>query len=234
MRLGAVPFVVQSLAKSEPAADSEKPSSSQPGIRSKYEIWHDAIIDRARSRCLSAYKETHHIYPRSFGGSDDPANLVDLTYREHFLIHWLLTRICAGNQKRKMVHAFHAMTLCANGTRAIASWQFEVAKRVLANAVRERMAERKRLQVQRDADRLRQSQEARAASKLVTKAFLDKTPWRAKKMQTVLRVHEETKALIAETVSGVRLSGAAGKQTVSDLAKIWIQCDGETSQVEST
>ena len=34
--------------------------------------------------------EVHHIVPRSFGGSDDPSNLVELTLREHFVAHRLL------------------------------------------------------------------------------------------------------------------------------------------------
>ena len=36
------------------------------------------------------YSEIHHIIPRSFGGSDNQANLVRLTAREHFIVHFLL------------------------------------------------------------------------------------------------------------------------------------------------
>lgn len=35
-------------------------------------------------------KETHHIVPRSMGGSDDSSNLIKLSLREHFIAHWLL------------------------------------------------------------------------------------------------------------------------------------------------
>lgn len=37
--------------------------------------------------------EIHHILAKSLGGSDDVANLVKLTYREHFVVHLLLTKI---------------------------------------------------------------------------------------------------------------------------------------------
>ena len=52
------------------------------------------LIETAKQRAVPAgYVERHHVVPRSQGGSDDPANLVYLTAREHFLAHWLLYRI---------------------------------------------------------------------------------------------------------------------------------------------
>lgn len=73
------------------------------------------------------------------GGGDEDANLVRLTYREHFIVHWLLTKICTGRDLRKMQFALHAMTLPISGQRIVAGWQFEVAKRAL---VTEEMIER--------------------------------------------------------------------------------------------
>jgi hypothetical protein len=48
---------------------------------------------------LDDYCEVHHIQPRALGGSDDPSNLVKLTYREHFLMLWLLTKILKGRER---------------------------------------------------------------------------------------------------------------------------------------
>ena len=39
------------------------------------------------------YCETHHIIPKSEGGSDEPDNLVNLTAREHYIAHLLLAKI---------------------------------------------------------------------------------------------------------------------------------------------
>lgn len=39
------------------------------------------------------YYEKHHIIPKCLGGSDDEQNLIYLTYREHFIAHWLLVKI---------------------------------------------------------------------------------------------------------------------------------------------
>jgi hypothetical protein len=75
----------------------------------KYEKWYTAITDRARTRTVIGYTESHHVIPRSLGGSDDADNLVDLTAREHFVCHWLLTKIYIGESRSKMIYALRMM-----------------------------------------------------------------------------------------------------------------------------
>lgn len=75
----------------------------------KYEKWYASITQNARSRILVSYKETHHIIPRSLGGTDDKTNLVELTAREHFICHWLLTKITTGEDRYKMLNALRMM-----------------------------------------------------------------------------------------------------------------------------
>jgi hypothetical protein len=58
-----------------------------------YQRIHDAIIERAKTRKLEGYKERHHIIPRCIGGTNDLENLVNLTAKEHFIIHLLLAEI---------------------------------------------------------------------------------------------------------------------------------------------
>lgn len=59
-----------------------------------YKKIHDYIIERARNRKpLTGYTEKHHIIPKCMGGSDDKENLVELTAREHFIVHKLLCEI---------------------------------------------------------------------------------------------------------------------------------------------
>lgn len=55
------------------------------------------------------YYERHHIKPRSLGGNDAEENLVLLTAREHFLAHYLLCKFTEGQDKKKMVWAFHRL-----------------------------------------------------------------------------------------------------------------------------
>ena len=80
----------------------------------KYQKWYDNIIYVAQNRKLEGYKERHHIIPKSLGGSDDQINLVDLTAREHFICHWLLTKIHSGNNRNKMINALIMMRSSTN------------------------------------------------------------------------------------------------------------------------
>jgi hypothetical protein len=75
----------------------------------KYEKWYTAITERAKNRTLEGYTESHHVIPRSLGGSDDADNLVDLTAREHFVCHWLLVKIHTGESRNKMIYALRMM-----------------------------------------------------------------------------------------------------------------------------
>lgn len=58
-----------------------------------YHLIHDRLIERARNRKLDGYVEKHHILPGCKGGLDTPENLVELTAREHYIIHVLLAKI---------------------------------------------------------------------------------------------------------------------------------------------
>jgi len=75
----------------------------------KYTLWYSSIIENARTRTLTCYKESHHIIPRSLGGTDEKHNLVDLTAREHFICHWLLVKIHTGQEQHKMIYALNGM-----------------------------------------------------------------------------------------------------------------------------
>ena len=53
------------------------------------------IIRNRRNNPLSEeeYGEVHHIIPRSFSGLDTPENLIRLSAREHFIVHFLLYKM---------------------------------------------------------------------------------------------------------------------------------------------
>jgi hypothetical protein len=77
-------------------------------LTNKYTKWYYAIVDRARFRTIIGYTEKHHIIPKSLGGDNSKLNLVNLTAREHFICHRLLTKMTTGDSKRKMLHAVWA------------------------------------------------------------------------------------------------------------------------------
>lgn len=53
------------------------------------------------------YKESHHIMPKCMGGNDISHNLCNLTAKEHYLAHYLLTKIYPDNIK--LLYAFGMM-----------------------------------------------------------------------------------------------------------------------------
>jgi len=79
-------------------------------IDNKYTKIYFNIIDIAKSRTIAGYVEKHHIIPKSLGGDNSTNNLVKLTAREHFICHWLLSKMCqATTDRNKMIYALYCM-----------------------------------------------------------------------------------------------------------------------------
>jgi NUMOD3 motif len=79
-------------------------------INNKYTNIYFNIITSAHTRdTLTGYTERHHIIPKSLGGTNKKDNLVVLSAREHFICHWLLTKMVEGDDLRKMKHAIWRM-----------------------------------------------------------------------------------------------------------------------------
>ena len=70
-----------------------------------YKIINQAV-ERSRLKQRNDGFQTHHIIPRSFGGTDDPSNLVVLTYKEHRVCHRLLIEMVNGANRYKMMYAY--------------------------------------------------------------------------------------------------------------------------------
>jgi len=80
-------------------------------IRNKYYRWYYQIVDRARRRGQpNEYYEKHHIIPACLGGINSEFNIVNLTYREHYIAHWLLTKMTVGKARQSMFYALFSMT----------------------------------------------------------------------------------------------------------------------------
>jgi len=77
-----------------------------------YQKIHDAIVQQARTRTKPEICEKHHVIPKSMGGSNEKANLVNLTPREHFIVHLLLAKI---HNTREAWRAVKAMSKLNNG-----------------------------------------------------------------------------------------------------------------------
>lgn len=75
----------------------------------KYKKWYQQITQNGKTSRKPG-DERHHILPRSLGGSDEVSNIAFITAREHFICHWLLTKIYpTGEEHWKMINAFRMM-----------------------------------------------------------------------------------------------------------------------------
>lgn len=93
----------------------------------KYLRWYLQIMERAAARAKPDPAEWHHVVPKSLGGS--AGQVVALSFREHFLSHWLLTRIVEGEARRKMLFALGCLRRRSRvHERTLTGWQYERAR----------------------------------------------------------------------------------------------------------
>jgi hypothetical protein len=78
-----------------------------------YEKIYSLLIERAKSRELTAYSERHHILPTCIGGPNTKENIVRLTPEEHYVAHQLLVKIYPG--VKGLLYACFVMCNKVNG-----------------------------------------------------------------------------------------------------------------------
>jgi len=103
-----------------------------------YQRIYNQIIERAKSRINKGYVEKHHIIPKSMGGDNSSKNIVELTSREHFIVHWLLYRIYPNESS--MIYSFWMMS---NRFKNFSSIAYEEARINFSKAISEHMLSNK-------------------------------------------------------------------------------------------
>lgn len=113
-------------------------------IQNKYcKIYYDLINSRQIINSdNTSYYEKHHIIPESLGGKNDKDNIVKLTPREHFLVHWLLTKMCINPlHKRKMNFALHKMMGISSHLKrhTWSKFYYDVARKSMSEGMKNRI-----------------------------------------------------------------------------------------------
>ena len=94
----------------------------------KYTKWYNTIINFRKNNILLEDGEKHHIIPQSLNGTDEVHNIVKLSYREHFICHLLLIKMCeCKNHRYKMMWALHRLTFSKSILR---SYHYELARKI--------------------------------------------------------------------------------------------------------
>jgi len=102
-------------------------------LENKYNRWYMQIVNNAKNRTINGYIEKHHIIPRSLDGTDDKDNIVELTAREHFVCHLLLTKMVTGYQKELMKFAVGKFIQTApKQQRTFTSWEYKKIRETIS------------------------------------------------------------------------------------------------------
>lgn len=79
-------------------------------VHNKYLKYYFNLIEKRRQNPVTdGIIESHHIIPKSMGGSNKKENLINLSAREHYIAHKLLVKITSDESKSKMIHALWGM-----------------------------------------------------------------------------------------------------------------------------
>lgn len=113
-------------------------------INNKYTTIYYKIIDNARrqKRVKKNGFQSHHIVPKCIGGTDDPNNLVLLTYKEHRVCHCLLIKMVSdkdANIKMRHAYGFFNKSSVFNGPRYRHGKENVFSRPEIVAMVRERM-----------------------------------------------------------------------------------------------
>ncbi len=132
------------MAKESIASNPEKVKPAfEPSVerRAEYQAVYDRLILRGKTRTyVRGVHHRHHILPKCMGGSNERSNLSILTYREHFLAHWLLSKIVDKTFRYQMLNAIQRMMCKTKGQpESFAGWQYALAQRAASMATSTRM-----------------------------------------------------------------------------------------------
>ena len=135
-------------------------------IENKYTKWYYQLIDRARCRVMDGYIEKHHIIPKSLGGNNSKDNLAILTAREHFICHWLLTKMTTGQFRAKMIYGLCCIiqqrNLYQQDRLKITSKKYEQIRILISENLRNRIfTDEYRQKLKDSAPRLPRSEEVK-------------------------------------------------------------------------
>lgn len=181
--------------------------------------WHyDRLISARKERSCSEdqYYESHHIIPKSMGGTNDIENLIKLTPREHFLAHWMLWRI---HKNKQMADAFFSMCGFRNKKRkfSTSSISYAEAKEAKSNKKGHLVSEETRQKI---------SLASKGNQYMKGKKLSDEAKLRISEFNKGKKLSEETKNKIGKSRKGKLHS----QDSIEKIKKV---CKGKQRSLET-
>jgi hypothetical protein len=124
-------------------------------IQNKYLNWYLSIVNSAKLRTNLLSKENHHIVPECFfidrnrkgnkgflaGNSNGKDNFVQLTPKEHYVCHHLLTKMFNDTKLTvRMQQALAGFLMDKNGTRILTAAQYSYVKTLNQKTIQNKVA----------------------------------------------------------------------------------------------
>lgn len=79
----------------------------------------DKMLEIISCPDISGKTEKHHILPVSVGGDNSESNIIDISVKQHFYVHYYLTLCSQGILKAKMTYAFRMMAFTRDQWKSI-------------------------------------------------------------------------------------------------------------------
>ena len=206
-------------------------------LENRYTRWYYAIIAQAKDRTTSQYTESHHVLPRSMFPNlhSNSTNRVNLTAKEHFICHWLLTKMVhLPDDVKKMWHAFWAMSMDRDRKRhriPVRLWVKLREQRGIITAEQNRM----RIWTEESKEKLRQANLGRVNSKESNAKRSAKLKGRiiSEEQKIKLRIKkkpfsEEHKKKLSEAKLGKKRSRHS-EETKAKMRETWAKKKGESA-----
>ena len=161
---------------------------------------YDSLIERAIPRGLKkdnsdlGFTEIHHIVPRCMGGTDDVFNLVQLTTREHIIVHMLLQRMYPNNYGLSLAVTlmFSSRDTSKFSSKTISSFKEKYRKILKNNPISiSEEAKRKMSKAKKGKPGRKQTEETK--KKLRERIISDETREKMSKAKKGRKLSEETK-----------------------------------------
>lgn len=186
-------------------------------LDNKYSRLYFRILDSAQKEARRN-GEKHHIYPKSFGGTNDESNMVKVSLREHFLCHWLLIKCTEGLANYKMLCAFGGM---CRGREFKSSWRYEAARRAASEARKGKPFSedhRKKLSLAKKGRKITNEAQLRALEQGRKKGrkLTEEQKQTLSAAHLGIRQSKETKQKISQTMTGNRFFSEETRQKIAD------------------